>query len=271
MVQYLWLIPLGVLIGAYGTLIGAGGGFLLVPLLIIFCPDARPETITSVSLAVVFFNALSGSYAYARMKRIDYKSGLLFSSTAVPGAVLGAYATAYLPRRVFDLTFALLLVAVSIFLLLYPRAKFAPRGAKPPGHLRRRIVDGDQTPFEYSFSPLVGLSLSFAVGFLSSLLGTGGGIIHVPAMAGLLNFPVHVATATSHFVLAITALAGTLVHVFSGSFTEGIRRTICLAIGVLAGAQFGARVSTRIHGDWIIRALALALGLVAVRILVVSL
>jgi uncharacterized membrane protein YfcA len=76
MEQYLWLIPLGVVTGAYGTLIGAGGGFVLMPLLLLLYRDESPEIITSISLAVVFFNALSGSLAYARMKRIDYKSGL---------------------------------------------------------------------------------------------------------------------------------------------------------------------------------------------------
>ncbi|HEX2387234.1 MAG TPA: TSUP family transporter, partial [Candidatus Binatia bacterium] len=88
--QYLWLIPVGFVIGAYGTLIGAGGGFLLVPLLLLYYPQESADTITSISLAVVFFNALSGSTAYARARRIDYYSGLLFALAAVPGAVLGA-------------------------------------------------------------------------------------------------------------------------------------------------------------------------------------
>jgi uncharacterized membrane protein YfcA len=55
--EYLWLIPLGFVIGAYGTLIGAGGGFVLVPILLLLYPQAAPETLTSISLAV---NALSG-------------------------------------------------------------------------------------------------------------------------------------------------------------------------------------------------------------------
>ena len=63
MTLHLWLLPVGVLIGACGTLIGAGGGFVLTPLLLV-CPHESPEIITSISLAVVFFNALSGSVAY---------------------------------------------------------------------------------------------------------------------------------------------------------------------------------------------------------------
>jgi uncharacterized membrane protein YfcA len=65
LLQYIWLIPLGLLIGMLGTLIGAGGGFVLLPVLLLLYPDADPDTVTSISLAVVFFNALSGSWAYA--------------------------------------------------------------------------------------------------------------------------------------------------------------------------------------------------------------
>jgi hypothetical protein len=83
--KYLALMALGFCVGAYGTLIGAGGGFVLMPLLLILYPKENPEILTSISLAVVFFNALSGSEAYGLMKRIDYRSGLMFAAATVPG------------------------------------------------------------------------------------------------------------------------------------------------------------------------------------------
>jgi uncharacterized protein len=92
----------------------------------------------------------------------------------------------------------------------------------------------------------------------------------VPALVHVLNFPVHVATATSHFILAVMALTGTMVHVVTGAFHHGIRRTIALAIGVVIGAQLGAILSNRIRGIWIIRGLAIALGLVGIRILILA-
>jgi Sulfite exporter TauE/SafE len=115
-IHYLWLLPLGVVIGAFGTLIGAGGGFILVPVLLVIYPEEKTELITSISLAVVFFNALSGSAAYARMKRIDYKSGGIFAVATIPGAILGAVATAYLRRGVFDLMFGILMIVAGIYL-----------------------------------------------------------------------------------------------------------------------------------------------------------
>jgi uncharacterized membrane protein YfcA len=266
MMQYLWLVPVGILIGTFGTLIGAGGGFLLTPVLLLASPDESPEIITSISLAVVFFNALSGSVAYARMRRIDYRSGVLFALATVPGAVVGALTTSYIPRRTFDLLFGMCMILAALFLLVRQRHAAHTRPTRPH-HVHRTLIDAEGTTYTFSYNPVLGVTLSVAVGYFSSLLGIGGGIIHVPAMAHVLHFPVHIATATSHFTLAVMALAGTLVHIATGAFHHGIRRTIVLALGVLVGAQVGARLSHAIQGTWILRSLAVALGAVGVRIL----
>ena len=89
----------------------------------------------------------------------------------------------------------------------------------------------------------------------------------MPAMTHVLHFPVHIAIATSQFTVAVMALAGTLVHIATGAFHHGFRRTTILALGVLVGAQVGARLSYAIQGPWILRSLAVALGAVGVRIL----
>ena len=98
---WIWLVILGVAVGLVGTLIGAGGGFILVPILLLIHPREQPEIIACISLAVVFFNAASGSIAYARMKRIDYRGAIIFSLATMPGAILGAICTSSIPRRLF--------------------------------------------------------------------------------------------------------------------------------------------------------------------------
>jgi uncharacterized membrane protein YfcA len=275
-INYFWLLPLGLLIGAFGTLIGAGGGFILVPILLLIYPNENTELITSMSLAVVFFNALSGSWAYSRMKRIDYKSGIIFAIATIPGAIVGAVSTAYLPRQIFDIFFGVIMLIAGIFLWLsatddhLPLIKPAPRVSDEYDSSRltvRDFVDADGVQHHYAFNPFVGIVLSIFVGFLSSLLGVGGGFIHVPALTRLLNFPVHVATATSHFVLAVMALTGTLVHVANGVFAHGIHRTAILAVGVILGAQAGAHLSNRVGGMLIIRGLAVALVFVGIRLI----
>jgi len=263
---YLWLVPAGFLIGAYGTLIGAGGGFVLVPFLLLIYPSESPDVIASISLAVVFFNALSGTMAYARLGRVDYKSGLIFSAATVPGAIIGAFTTAFIPRHTFNALLGALMVLGAAYLVKGPSG--GRTGGAPPRHaLHRRVVEADGTVHEYTFNPWLGFGISVFVGYFSSVLGIGGGIIHVPVLSTILNFPIHIATATSHFTLAVMTLAGSLVHLYQGTLRQGAGRTVAMAIGVIAGAQLGAWLSSRIHGPWIIRALAIALGLVGLRLL----
>ncbi len=275
-IRYLWLFPLGLLIGAFGTLIGAGGGFILVPILLLIYPKENPELITSISLAVVFFNAFSGSWAYSRMKRVDYRSGVIFAIATIPGAILGAVSTAYVPRHVFDILFGIIMIGAAGFLWI--SAKDDAAHAVAAAHrsdvtqtrtslTSRELVDAEGVHYHYAYNRTLGVVLSVFVGYLSSLLGVGGGFIHVPALSRLLNFPVHIATATSHFVLAVMALTGTLVHVASGVFAHGARRTIFLAVGVILGAQLGARLSNHVGGKWIIRGLAMALFFVGIRLI----
>lgn len=269
---HLWLMPLGFAVGAVGTLIGAGGGFVLVPILLLLYPDRSPELVTSMSLAVVYFNAFSGTCAYARLKRIDYKSGLVFALATVPGAVLGALTTHLIPRRVFDGVFGGLLLVLAVFLVLQRHREYLGCDVPPPdGHTVRTVVDANGSRYTFSFNLFGGIVLSLVVGYLSSALGVGGGVIHVPALIRLLHFPAHIATATSHFILTFTSLAGTVVHVAHGVFSQGATGTLCLAIGALMGAQLGAWVSGRLRGVWIIRCLAIALGFVGVRVLVMAL
>jgi hypothetical protein len=257
-------------------LIGAGGGFILVPILLLVYPDESTELITSISLAVVFFNAFSGSVAYSRMKRIDYKSGLIFATATIPGAILGALSTAYVPRHLFDGLFGVLMILTGAFLWFSAKdhhghaladASETSRSVTLATWTVRDFVDKDGGRHHYAYNPIVGIVISVFVGYISSVLGVGGGFIHVPALTGLLNFPVHVATATSHFVLAVMALTGTAVHIATGVFAHGARRTAILAVGVVLGAQAGARLSNRVGGKWILRGLALAMVFVGIRLI----
>lgn len=258
------LLVLGFAVGTFGTLIGAGGGFILVPVLVLLYSDMKPDVVTSISLAVVFINAGSGSFAYARMKRIDYKSAIAFGLATLPGSIAGALLTGMIPRHAFNIILGLVLMAIAIFLFIKPSEGAYARKA---GTTHRHLADAGGEVYDYSFSLWKGIILSFFVGFLSSLLGIGGGIIHVPALTSLLNFPTHIATATSHFVLAIMALAGTIVHLATGTLQQGLRTTLCIGGGVLLGAQLGAFLSHKVKPKGIIRALAVALLIVGVRLL----
>jgi uncharacterized membrane protein YfcA len=84
------LVLLGIGVGGVGTLVGAGGGFLLTPVLLLVYPHDSPRTITAISLAAVWANSTSGTLAYARQRRIDLRNGVVFGIATLPGAVGGA-------------------------------------------------------------------------------------------------------------------------------------------------------------------------------------
>jgi len=271
--QYFGLISLGFGIGAYGTLIGAGGGFLLMPLLLFIYPKEHQSTLTAISLAVVFFNSLSGSAAYARLKRIDYKSGLMFAAATIPGAICGVITNASIPRKGFEAIFSIFLISLALFLFIRPKSdtkstREKPRSRSSPHGMARVLESLDGMTFEYHFYPLLGFTIFFFLGFIATFLGIGGGSLIVPTLSYVLNFPVFIATATSQFIVAITTFTATMVHIWQGSFHHGAHRTAAMGIGVLIGAQLGAYLSNKIKGAWIIRGLALAVALVGIKMLV---
>lgn len=242
----------GLGIGALGTLIGAGGGWMIVPLLL-FGYHFSPQAAVGTSLAVVFLNALSGSVAYMIQGRVLYRMGLAFAIATIPGALAGALLVQYLNFHWFSVLFAALLLLIAAFLHRDRQLPF----------VRHRGADVSTERLQSFRSPYMrfGVVLSFLVGVLSSLFGIGGGIIHVPFLIVILGIPVHAATATSHFVLAITSLTGMLAFLREGQVRLPIAAS--MGLGVLLGAQLGALVSMRLPSEPIRRTLAIALAIFA--------
>jgi uncharacterized membrane protein YfcA len=260
LVEFVKLAPLGFAVGLYGTLVGAGGGFVLVPVLLLIMKDAEPATVTSMSLAVVFFNAYAGTLSYVRTRRIDYFAAIIFVLAGLPGAVLGPLLAHEIPRSGFEPLFGLLLLAAGVWLAWRPLGDSLDAVAGPSRH-----ADGTAARNGY-FNTRRGAIGGAYIGLVSSLFGIGGGVIQVPFFVRVLRFPPHVATATSQLVLAVLAQVATLSHLALDAFDEGLNQTMYLAVGVMMGAPFGALISARVRGSIIVRLLALALCLVGLRL-----
>ena len=252
--EFLRLGPLGLVIGAFGTLVGAGGGAVMVPVLLVLLPNETPANVTAISLAAVFFNAYSGTVSYMRMGRVDYRLGTLFTLASLPGVVFGVFLVHQIPRNVFDPLFGALLLGIGLFLMRHPVG-----AAEAETHIFSPTTSDRQT-----FLGSVG---SAYIAVLASVMGIGGGIIHVPFLIRVLKISPHRATATSHFVLTFVALTATIVHVAMGEFNRGLSQTMYLAVGVMMGAPIGAAISTQLRGSLIVRLLAISLCLVGIRLL----
>ncbi len=253
----------GVLIGVVGTLIGAGGGFIHVPVLIIFY-GFSPQHAIGTSMAVVMLNAISGTFAYIAQKRIDYEIGLKYAFAASPGVLVGALLSQFFTVSSFSIIFSLLLMILSYY-LFSGKEFYVVRTKVAQAPNTRYLKDATGEEFSYAPDMSVGFSASILIGIFSGLFGIGGGIIHVPLMYSVLGIPVHIATATSHFILAITSFLGFIV--FVGLGYVDLDYAVLLGIGTIIGASFGARLSLKTHPYVIKKVIALCLFLLALRLL----
>ena len=238
-----------------------------MPLLLIIY-KLPPAAAAATSLVVVLLNAASGSVTYVRRGRVDVRTGLLLAAATVPGAFfIGPELAERIPARAFRIGFALFLLLMATLLFLQPERQATAARAPARGGLwpiRRTFTDGSGSVIAYEFDAVLAVALSFGVGILSSMLGIGGGIVHVPALIHLMGFPVHVATATSQFVLAFTAAAGVAKYASAGHVVWPLAITV--GAGVIVGAQLGARLSQRMKGGRIIRLLVVAIVVLAIRL-----
>jgi uncharacterized membrane protein YfcA len=263
-------VLIGFFVSIYGSLVGAGGGFVIVPILLLFfANDFSTQQAAGTSLLVVLFNGLSATYAFAKQRRIDYATGVRFAAATVPSAFIGGQVAEYFDSAAFKATFGFLLIVVAIFLNLRPdpaRAKsFAdPNKPLPSGFVRRTMIDASGQEVQYAFNLRNGIIFCFGIGFLSSILGVGGGIFLVPAMVFLFDFPAHCAAATSSFVLIFTASAGLIPHALNHNIV--LVPGIAMAVGGIAGAQIGARLAQRIKGKLILRFLSFGMAVAGVQL-----
>lgn len=236
---------------ALGGMVGVGGGFVMVPFLCYYWPEASPAAVTFVSLVMIVCNAVSGSIAFAAQKRIDYRSGMVFAVATVVPAVAGVYVVRHVDMTVFKPLFGGMLVCAAC---VVARRAFrrhvhpVSHGTARPGMTQRAFTDALGVAHCYEFRMWRGVVGSIVAGFCSSFFGIGGGMVHVPVLTQLLHWPAHIATATSSFVLAISASTGVLAHVLADS-SPPLPQALAAGAGALCGgyvaAQCARRVSSR--------------------------
>ena len=269
MLFFIQFLAMGLGVGFLGTLVGAGGGFILTPLLLLIFTEQPSEVIAATSLSVVCLNALSGSVAYYRQRRIDIKTSASFALAGAPWVIVGVYATSEVPRGPFDiiLGLALLILCISIINPPPPFETTQASGGGLAALARRRIVDYQGRVYEYAFRFRLGVCLSSIVGFLASFLGIGGGPMHVPVMIRILRIPPHIATATSQCELLLTTALAVMVHFFHGNLYAMKSVILPLAIGIIVGAQVGAAMSNKVKSVTLTRILAVLMTLVSLQLL----
>ncbi len=265
-----WLVLLGLGTGTFGTLVGTGGGIIMVPMLLLFF-DLEPEVVAGTSLSLVAVSSFSGSLAYRRLGLIDRRSGLLFAAASIPGSLLAPFVVAAVTGDLFRVLFGLLIFGLAVSMAIRPRFKSLPSdGLKsiiPQKASSRRITSRRGQVYEYSFNEPLATSVNLVIGFVSTFFGTGGGFLRTPLLVVAFSFPVLVAVATSVFALSIYATVGSVVHAALGH-VDWYPTFVLAGAGLLAGSQIGARLAPRIETLWILRLLTLLLFIMGVRLVI---
>jgi len=238
------LVGVGLGAGALGSMLGVGGGIIMVPALTFL--GLPPAQTASTSLIAVASTSVSSTIEYSRQKRIDYRLGLELGIFAIPGAVLGAILSEYLSEGSFRLYFGILLILTGIY-ILYKNSILKNAAAKKRSIALRAAV----------------FAATFGAGIISSLFGVGGGVIFVPAMMLVLGLTVQRAAPTSQLTLMMTSIAGVLTH--AALLHPDYLQALALSAGAFAGAQIGARVSRTAKEVLLQRLLGLVLIAVAVK------
>ncbi len=245
---------IGFSVATFGTLIGVGGGFLLVPILLFMHPGASSTWVASVSMWGVALNATSGTIAYLRKGTVHIMAAMVFIVASLPGSYSGVYLEHYVSRRMFEMIFGGALLIYAFILVTKELKTFGHSKITPKSKLSPQFY-------------VKGSFISYFVGFMASFLGIGGGVIHVPLLSRVLGFPVHLATGTSHMILAVTAWFTVMVHLQQGHINLGEPILWQIGSGAILGAQLGAHLSGRVSGTLIIKILGGALALVGLSLL----
>ena len=243
----LWLIGGGAAAGFFGSLLGLGGGTLIVPLLTLVF---GLPLLTAVGVSLVCVIVTSGASAGVYLERhvANLRLGMTLELFTATGALLGGLVAFLLPERALEALFA--------GLLIYTSLAMARRGRAPGGPEEEALVDDEDEPDDQFFDASLsgptyrvrripfGAAGSVGAGVVSALLGIGGGIVKVPVMHIVMGVPLRVATATSNLMMGITASAGAIIYLSRGLIDPYVASPT--AVGVFIGASIGSRVAHRI-------------------------
>ncbi|RDE14467.1 MAG: sulfite exporter TauE/SafE family protein [Candidatus Thorarchaeota archaeon] len=237
-VQALVLIACGLGVGVLASMLGVGGGIILVPFLIIAF-GLSPSTAPGTTLVAALFVAMASLIPYYRQKPspIIPKAGLLLALTSVPGSLIGVWLREIVSNEeTLRLVFAAILMPIALKMLFAKRRGKADRASEVGSFDLSRV---SRARIGYS---LIG---SLCAGILSGLLGLGGGILMVPVLNMMMGLPIHAAVATSMLTMVFTATSGTVMNYLGGQIHVFYALTISL--GMIVGAQFGPRLVCKIN------------------------
>ena len=263
----MYILSTSFIAGIIGSLLGLGGGIILVPALTILFNIPIHEAI-GVSFIGVLVISSSSSLVYIKNRITDMRLSSILELGAVTGSIIGAYTALLIESNILSTIFGIVLGYIAID--MYRKLK------KNSVNNNRELESGDEREyFDESTNETIrysvtrekeGTILSVIGGVFAGLLGLGGGAIFVPIMNRIMKVPIKVAIATSSFMIGITSLVGALIFFNNGFIDVTIASPIIL--GIFFGAQIGSRVNKVIDKKILTNIFCLVLIYIALRMII---
>jgi hypothetical protein len=257
------LIGLAFVAGFIGSISGLGGGVFIVPALVIVFKMPMRVAIGASLISVVATSA-GASVAFVRDGWTNLKVAMVLECATVTGAIIGAYMAGIVPTTILEILFAAMMLQSAYFTIKKKGDDILTKGDP----LAERLELGGQVPDEtgklisYEVVKIPGgAALMVVAGLMSGLLGIGSGALKVMAMDYIMHLPLKVSSATSNFMIGVTAGAGALVFLSRGDVSTTIAAPV--AIGVTAGALTGSRVLPHLKVEWLRMVFVVILILIA--------
>lgn len=266
--EWLILSIIGLVAGTLGSLMGLGGGIIIVPAMMILSGylailvGVTPQVAVGTSLLIMIFTGLSSTLAYIKQKTVDLRSGWLFFAGSGPGALVGVYFNNSIDPNMFLIFFGGFIIIISFILMI--RKYLKPIKPTKKGITRQYINEAGEA-IEYGYQPALALSIAFIVGMCSGLFGIGGGSLMVPAMILLFGFPPHRAVATSMFMIFLSAMLSSITHIALGNINW--LYAFALIPGAWFGGKLGATINQRLKSETVVNLLRVFLVIIGVRLI----
>lgn len=260
MVVGLLMVLGGATAGMFGSLLGLGGGVLIVPLLTLGFGLPLRDAV-GVSLVCVIMTSSAAAGVYLERHVANLRLGMSLELFTAIGALVGGSIAFLLDERLLSGLFAALLLYVAAT-MLRSGLRRAPRPLASDTTLSAGTPTDAPSPVH---GMRIGVAGSFGAGIVSALLGIGGGIIKVPLMHLGMGVPLRVATATSNLMIGITAAASAVIYALNGGIDPYVAGPT--AIGVFVGATAGSRIAHRIDVRYLRVLFVLVLGYTAIQML----
>jgi len=256
--------------GLIGSLVGLGGGIIIVPVLtLVYHIDIRLAI--GASILSVIATSSGAAVAYIRERLTNLRVGMFLEVATTLGAITGAYVTTLISGNVLFILFAMILIFSALTMFRRRTQNIAPPRSSDSLANRLQLQGSyyDQSQrkeIKYKvIGTKLGLFVMYIAGMVSALLGVGSGTLKVPAMDMIMRIPIKASAATSDFMIGVTAAASATAYFARGQINPIIAAPI--ALGVLMGATAGSRLLNRVTPRYIQMLFVLVLVVVSLEML----